>query len=70
MFGSVIYPRPDGDWTELDALPNAQVLRNVIKHTTERRHKLAINLLGIYNAVSVADFVRSCTILHADGEIR
>lgn len=58
-----------GDWTELDALPNAQVLRNVIKHTTERRHKLAINLLGIYNAVSVADFVRSCTILHADGEI-
>ena len=58
-----------GDWTALDALSNAQVLRNIIRHTTELKHKLAINLLGIYNAVSVADFVRSCTILHSNGEI-
>ncbi len=53
-----------GDWTHLDALPNARVLRNIVANTKEQRHKIAISLLGIYNASSVEDFVQSCTILH------
>ncbi|MEO8049021.1 MAG: hypothetical protein ABI833_01280 [Acidobacteriota bacterium] len=53
-----------GDWTQLDHLPNARELRNVVKKTHEFQHKTVINLLGVYNAESVTDFVRSCTILH------
>jgi hypothetical protein len=53
-----------GDWTQLDRLPNAQALRNVVRATHEFQHKTIINLLGVYNAESVADFVSSCTILH------
>ncbi len=53
-----------GDWTLLDALPNARALRNIVRDTHEYRQKLAISLLGIYNAATVEDFVRSSTILH------
>jgi hypothetical protein len=53
-----------GDWTQLDQLPNARALRNVVKASHEFRHKTIINLLGVYNAESVADFVSSCSILH------
>ena len=53
-----------GDWTQLDQLPNARALRNVVRATHEFRHKTIINLLGVYNAESVAHFVSSCTILH------
>ena len=53
-----------GDWTQLDQLPNARALRNVVRATHEFQHKTIINLLGVYNAESVADFVNSCTILH------
>src|SRR5690242_3307210 len=53
-----------GDWTQLDQLSNARALRNVVKATHEFQHKTIINLLGVYNAESVADFVNSCTILH------
>lgn len=53
-----------GDWTLLDALPNARPLRNIVKQTHESGNRIAVNLLGIYNAGSVADFVRTCTILH------
>ena len=53
-----------GDWTLLDQLPNARALRNVVKATHEFQHKTIVNLLGVYNAESVADFVSTCTILH------
>jgi hypothetical protein len=53
-----------GDWTQLDQRPNARALRNVVRATHEFQHKTIINLLGVYNAESVADFVSSCTILH------
>jgi len=56
-----------GDWTSIDALPNARPLRNVVRDTQAYRHKFAINLLGIYNAVTVEEFVRSSTILHDGG---
>ncbi|HEY7304471.1 MAG TPA: hypothetical protein VH601_10175 [Bryobacteraceae bacterium] len=53
-----------GDWTLLDALPNARPLRNILKQTHESGNRIAINLLGVYNAGTLADFVRSCTVLH------
>ena len=53
-----------GDWTQLGHLPNARELRNVVKKTRESSHKTIINLLGVYNAESISDFVRSCSILH------
>lgn len=53
-----------GDWTLLDRLPNAKQFRNVVKQTHEDGGQIAINLLGIYNAGTVADFVKSCTVLH------
>jgi hypothetical protein len=53
-----------GDWTLLDALPNARPLRNIVRNTREYRQKLSVSLLGIYSAASVDDFTRSSTILH------
>jgi hypothetical protein len=53
-----------GDWTPLDGLTNAKRLRNVIGESKDFKQKIAINLLGIYNAVSIEDYVKSCTILH------
>jgi hypothetical protein len=55
-----------GDWTHLEHLPNTRKLRNVVNEIHDNQHKAIINLLGIYNAESVAEFVRSCTILHDD----
>lgn len=55
-----------GDWTKLAGLPNAHELRNIVKTTKESRHAIEINLLGIYNAATVNDFVKSCSILHDD----
>lgn len=53
-----------GDWTLLVALPNAKPLRNIVKQTHEYGNRIAINLLGVYNAGTLADFVKSCTVLH------
>jgi hypothetical protein len=53
-----------GDWTLLARLPNAQSLRNIVTDSKEYKHKLAINLFGIYNAENVDTYVQSCTILH------
>ncbi len=55
-----------GDWTLVDALPNAKPLRNIAKETHESKYKIGINLLGFYNAGSVDDYVKSCTILRDD----
>ena len=53
-----------GDWTSLDSLPNARKLRNICKEIHDRQHKINVNLLGFYNAVSTADYWKSCTVLH------
>ncbi|HXE10841.1 MAG TPA: hypothetical protein VN633_01895, partial [Bryobacteraceae bacterium] len=59
-----------GDWTKLAQLSNAKEIRNIVKTTRESRHAIEINLLGIYNAATVNDFVKSCSILHdGDGQI-
>ena len=55
-----------GDWTALDVLSNARVLRNAMRTTQEYKHKIPINLLGFYNALTVEDYVKSCTILRDD----
>ncbi len=60
-----------GDWTSIATLPNATQLRNVVTDSKETKHSTVINLLGIYNYKSVADFVQACTIVHSpeDGSI-
>ena len=59
-----------GDWSALAALTNATSLRNIARETEKLEHKVVINLLGVYNAESVDQFVKTCTILHdPDGQI-
>ncbi len=55
-----------GDWTALDALSNATPLRNIFKETRDSKHTINVNLLGVYNAVSLEEFVKTCTVLHDD----
>ena len=55
-----------GDWTLLTALPNARRLRNVITDTTEKTTSLTVNLLGLYNYRSVADFVAQMKVIKND----
>jgi hypothetical protein len=52
-----------GDWTGLEHLPNATRVRNIIVATAKKTSSMTLNLLGFYNAVSVADYLGSCTIL-------
>lgn len=52
-----------GDWTPLDSLENAKSVQNIFKNTKDTRHRLQINLLGIYNAENITEFTRSCTVL-------
>jgi hypothetical protein len=60
-----------GDWTLLSQLSNAKELKNLLGHTVETKHKVIVNLLGIYNYESLNDFARSSTVLHSfeDGSI-
>jgi hypothetical protein len=58
-----------GDWTLLSHLPNAQFLRNIVKDSKEYKHKIAINLFGLYNAEEADTYVKSCTILHEGAQI-
>ncbi len=54
-----------GDWTKLQQLSNAKELRNVIGETKDGKHAMTVNLLGVYNYESIADFVGSCQVLHS-----
>lgn len=58
-----------GDWTLLSELPNAQRLRDIVKDAKEYKHKIAVNLFGLYNAEEVDTYVKSCTILHEGGQL-
>ncbi|MBV9765912.1 MAG: hypothetical protein JOZ48_13785, partial [Acidobacteriaceae bacterium] len=60
-----------GDWTPISKLSNATQLRNVVTDSREQKHSITVNLLGIYNYESVADFVQACTVVHSpeDGSI-
>jgi len=52
-----------GDWSSFEVLPNATPLRHILRDLTERNHKLNINLLGLYNATSITDYLNSTTVL-------
>jgi hypothetical protein len=52
-----------GDWTKISKLPNARKIRNVITDTAENTYTLTVNLLGLYNYSSVADFVQSMQLV-------
>ena len=60
-----------GDWTQLEKLsvqtPGAvRRLRNIAVETTEKSLAFNLNLFGFYSAVSVDDYVKSCTVLVDD----
>jgi len=52
-----------GDWSPFESLPNAAPIRHILRDLAERNHKLNINLLGLYNATSIADYLNSTTVL-------
>jgi hypothetical protein len=52
-----------GDWGKLGRLSNAKCLRNIVAELHDRNHKININLLGLYNATSLADYLNSTTVL-------
>ncbi len=60
-----------GDWTALAQLPNAKQLRNVVVDTVEKEFSLTLNVLGLFNYRSVADFIKSMKIVRnaADGSV-
>jgi len=59
-----------GDWTLLENLQNARPVRNVVRDVRTKGHKIVINLLGFYNAVSVSEYVKSCQVLRdPDGQV-
>lgn len=52
-----------GDWSKISQLSNARKIRNVITETAENKYTLTVNLLGLYNYRSVADFVQSMQLV-------
>lgn len=52
-----------GDWTALESLPNAHRMRNIAVATAEKKRALSVNLFGFYNATSIGDYLKSCTVL-------
>jgi len=55
-----------GDWSALAALPNVKRLRDIARETERRERKIVVNLLGLFNAETVDQFAKTCTILHDD----
>lgn len=52
-----------GDWTGLEKLASAKRLRNIAVETVDKQRSLTVNLFGFYSAVSVSEYLKSCTIL-------
>jgi len=57
-----------GDWTQLEKLSvqspgTVRRLRNIAVETVERKFSFNLNLFGFYSAVSVDDYLKSCTVL-------
>ncbi|HWD97535.1 MAG TPA: hypothetical protein VG345_00800 [Bryobacteraceae bacterium] len=53
-----------GNWTPIARLPNSREIKSAIGHTIDTNHKMVVNLLGIYNYGSIADFIKNCTVVH------
>jgi hypothetical protein len=52
-----------GDWTALEALPNARRIRNIAVETVEKKRSIVVNLFGFYSAASTSDYLKTCTVL-------
>jgi hypothetical protein len=53
----------NGNWGKISQLTNARKIRNLVNDTVENKYALTVNLLGLYNYRSVADFVQSMKLL-------
>ncbi|MCU1292787.1 MAG: hypothetical protein JWP08_1637 [Bryobacterales bacterium] len=60
-----------GQWTAISHLPNAKKIRNVVTETLATKFSLKLNLLGLYNYRSVAEFVKTMQVLtsYEDGSV-
>jgi hypothetical protein len=52
-----------GDWSQLKTLSNAIERKHILRDLEERNQKVNINLLGLYNATTITDYVDSTTVL-------
>lgn len=57
-----------GDWTSLEKLSqqtpaNVRRLRNIAVETVDKKRSFTVNLFGFYSAVSVSEYLKSCTVL-------
>ncbi len=55
-----------GDWGGFNDPAVARQLRNAVVESNERKTTLSFNFLGLYNAVSIGDFVKSMRLLRND----
>jgi hypothetical protein len=53
-----------GNWTKIAKLSNAKENKNVIGRMIASKHKIVVNVLGIYNYASIAEFINKCTVVH------
>ena len=57
-----------GDWTRLEKLSlqtptNVRRLRNIAVETVDKQISFTVNLFGFYSAVSISEYLQSCTVL-------
>jgi len=59
-----------GDWSAFATLANAKEIRNIVREIKDRNHHITFNLLGVFNATSIHDYLQSSTVLHdGNGQI-
>ena len=59
-----------GDWSAFASLANAKEIRNIVREIKDRNHRISFNLLGVFNATSIHDYLTSSTVLHdGNGQI-
>lgn len=60
-----------GNWTAISKLPNGKEMRNLVTETIDKKSSLTVNLLGLYNYRSVADFLKTMKVFRnlEDGSI-
>jgi hypothetical protein len=52
-----------GDWGPFETLSNATPIRHILRDVARTNHKLNINLLGLYNATSISEYLQSTTVI-------
>ena len=53
-----------GNWTKISKLSNAKENKNVIGRMIANKHKIVVNVLGVYNYASIGEFISKCTVVH------